>query len=28
VGGAPIAVLRRYIESQRTPLEAGTSSPA
>lgn len=27
VGGAPLMVLRRYIESQRAPQEAGASSP-
>lgn len=28
VGGAPISVLRRYIESQRAPSGGGVSSPA
>jgi len=26
-GGAPISILRRYIESQRAPTKAGASSP-
>lgn len=28
VGGAPISVLRRYIEAQRAPTGGGASSPA